>query len=306
MKKDEINTNCRFWEQIFDAMPDLIFVINNQFQILYANRSATEQLGVSSSELLYTPCYKWMHGTDGPPKFCPQCKTLEDHDTHMLEALAERLGKNFWVTTSPVFNEHGEYIASVHTARDISERLQKEEQLRHASVHDALTGIFNRAWFETELNRIANGRVAPVSVIVADLNGLKGVNDSEGHAAGDELLRRAALILSSVCRKADGVSRIGGDEFALLLPGMDNAEVKVLLQRIRKRIEEEAACQGDQSISIALGAATADSPQQLTQALKSADKNMYQDKRSENSLLKKGTKFSINLRHFCLGFLRNS
>ena len=278
MKKDNTHKNDIFWEQIFDAMPDLIFVINSHFQILYANRSATEQLGVSSSELLATPCYTWMHGTDGPPTFCPQCKTLEDHCIHEVEGLAERLGRNFWVTTSPVFNEQGEYIASVHIARDISERVQKEEQLRHESVHDALTGLFNRAWFEAELYRIANGRVTPVSVIMADLNGLKEINDTEGHAAGDNVLRRAALILSSACREADGVARIGGDEFAVLLPGVDSAEVKVLIQRIRKKIEEEAACLGHQPISIALGAATTDSPQHLKQTLNSADKAMYQEK----------------------------
>lgn len=280
MKKDELHKNCGFWEQVFDAVPDLIFVINSHFQILYANRSATEQLGVSSSELLAIPCYKWMHGTDGPPAFCPQCKTLEDHCVHEVEGLVERLGRNFWVTTSPVFNEQGEYIASVHIARDISERVQKEEQLRHASVHDALTGIFNRAWFEAELNRIANGRVTPVSVIMADLNGLKEINDTEGHAAGDSLLRRAALILSSACREADGVARIGGDEFAVLLPGVDATKASALLKRIQKQMKEQTASTEYPSISLSLGTATTDNPQHLPDILKVADQHMYKDKKA--------------------------
>ena len=286
MKELKFQQNGIFSEQILDALPDLIFVIDNQHQILYANSAATEAFGVNQSELLATHCYTWVHGTTEPPVFCPQTKTLQDMCTHMVDSLLERLERNFWVTTSPLFDQQGMYVASLHVARDITERVRMEEQLRKVSVEDALTGIFNRAWFEAEVTRIENGRVSPVSVIMADVDKLKKMNDIEGHSAGDDLLRRAAMLLKTCCRQADGVARIGGDEFAVLLPGVDTANVGILLTRIRKQLAKENAS-AHRPLSLSLGAATTDTPQQLKETLRLADKRMYKDKVSKKTVCSK-------------------
>lgn len=268
------------WEQIFDAMPDLIFVIDHQHRILYANRNTLAALGVSKEEILSTPCYHHMHGTSGPPEYCPQNKTMQDMCPHITEALVERLGRNFWIMAAPILDQYGKYMASVHIARDITERVKQEEQLRHASVHDTLTGLFNRSWFEAEIKRITNGRISPISVIMADVDGLKAVNDTDGHEAGDNLLRHAANLLTTCCRQSESIARIGGDEFVVILSGVNTIDVEILLTRIRKQMREEAISGGCRSVSLSLGAATTDNPQQLMEILKSADQHMYKDKKS--------------------------
>src|SRR5205085_12588441 len=101
---------------------------------------------------------------------------------------------------------------------DITARKQAEDYLKYLGTHDVLTGLYNRAYFAEELARLGRGRRFPVSMIMADLNGLKEVNDSLGHAEGDKLIRRAAEVLQASVRAEDLVTRTGGDEFAIILP----------------------------------------------------------------------------------------
>ena len=163
------------------------------------------------------------------------------------------------------------------TLTTITERKQTEEKLVYLSTHDALTGLYNRAFFEEEMERIRRGRQFPVSILMADVNELKRTNDNWGHAAGDESLRRAAQALKAVFRAEDPVARIGGDEFAVLLVNTD-AAVAVALPRIRNNLVRLNALQGGASVSLALGAGTALQGNALANAFKEADAMMYVDK----------------------------
>ena len=164
------------------------------------------------------------------------------------------------------------------TLTTITERKQTEERLVYLSTHDALTGLYNRAFFEEEMERIGRGRQFPVSIVMADVNELKRTNDNLGHAAGDELLRRAAQALRSAFRAEDVVARIGGDEFAALLLSTDAAAASVALPRIRSSLVRLNALQGGASVSLALGAGTAEEGGTLSNAFKEADAQMYIDK----------------------------
>ena len=101
---------------------------------------------------------------------------------------------------------------------DITQQKRAEDRLRFLSTHDVLTGLYNRAFFEEETTRMERGRHYPISVLMVDVDHLKITNDRRGHAAGDSLLRRAAAVLRAAFRTEDVVARIGGDEFAVLLP----------------------------------------------------------------------------------------
>jgi diguanylate cyclase (GGDEF)-like protein len=162
---------------------------------------------------------------------------------------------------------------------DITERKQAEVELRELSIHDVLTGLYNHGFFLAEMARLERGREFPVSIVMVDVDHLKQINDEHGHAAGDKLLRQVAKVLMSAFRAGDVVARIGGDEFAVLLPTTDAPAADLSLQRVRNAIRENNAGETEIPIQISMGVSTADKAERLTTTLKEADTNMYREKR---------------------------
>lgn len=155
---------------------------------------------------------------------------------------------------------------------------EKELRLYHLSNHDAMTDLYNRLFFDAELERLARGRNFPVSVIMADLDGLKRVNDTLGHTAGDQLIVTASLALRAAFRAEDVVARIGGDEFAVIIEGADEQAADEALARIRECVSAFSAGDDRIVLSLSLGAATATGETTLVAALRLADERMYTDK----------------------------
>ena len=176
----------------------------------------------------------------------------------------------------------GRRTAMLSTIRDITERKQAELELRYLSTHDALTGLFNRGFFEDELARLEQGRSFPISILVADVDHLKQINDHAGHAAGDEVLKRAAQVLTTAFRVDDIVARIGGDEFAVLLPATNSDVVNVLMERVRQILQEQQTLFPETPLGLSLGVSTAERPSPLAKNLKEADANMYHEKQSRD------------------------
>ena len=159
------------------------------------------------------------------------------------------------------------------------ERKKTEEKIRYLSFHDALTDLYNRAYFEEELERYNFPRYCPLSIMMVDINGLKVINDTFGHHEGDKLLQHFASLLNYISRKGDIIARLGGDEFAILLPSTTSQETHRICERIRKICEEDKTEPVYLRPSISLGYATQEGEYQNTEALlKEADKRMYQDK----------------------------
>jgi len=163
---------------------------------------------------------------------------------------------------------------------DITDRKQTEEKLRFLSFHDALTGLYNRGYFEEEMERLKSSRQFPVSVIVCDLDDLKQINDSLGHDVGDQAIKAAANILrSNVFRKEDIVARTGGDEFVILLPNVDINENPAIRERLDKSIIDfNGSTKNDglyRPIFFSYGFAVIQSDESLMEGYKQADAAMY-------------------------------
>ena len=166
---------------------------------------------------------------------------------------------------------------------DITERKRAEDKLRFLSFHDAPTGLYNRAYFDEEMSRLAFSRQFPVSIIACDLDNLKKINDTLGHDAGDRAIKAAAKILAAVVfRKDDLVARIGGDEFAVILPSVDINENSSILERLEGAILDFNESDDDDDlyrpISLSYGFAVIPHGGSLIDGYKSADEQMYAHK----------------------------
>jgi len=155
---------------------------------------------------------------------------------------------------------------------------ESEQKCKRLANHDGLTGLYNRIFFAEEMARLERGRQFPISIIVADVDGLKQVNDREGHGTGDDLLKRTASVLKETFRADEVVARMGGDEFAVLLPKTDATTASAVLDRIRDRLSSHNACQPATHLSFSLGAATTSVSSSLREVLKQADLQMCQEK----------------------------
>jgi diguanylate cyclase (GGDEF)-like protein len=162
---------------------------------------------------------------------------------------------------------------------DITARKKAEAYLEYLGSHDALTKLCNRTFFVDELNRLERKGPWPVTIIVADLNGLKAANDELGHAAGDSLLRRAGEVLNSIVDKPARAARIGGDEFALILPRVEPAEGEATMRVILDLVAINNEFYTDLPLSLSMGIATSQPDERLEAVVKRADLAMLAAKR---------------------------
>ena len=194
------------------------------------------------------------------------------------------------VTKTPKLNEDGEVKYVVCSAVDITEQRKKENEIKYISYHDKLTGLYNRSYLEEEMERLNVQRKLPISIIMADLNGLKLVNDSYGHHEGDKLLVHAADVLKNCCRKEDIVGRWGGDEFLIFLPETDQKEAKKIADRIKHKSEKikiNNKKKGPIPLSMALGFAVKNSRNNdINEILNKAEDTMYKNKLIESRSVK--------------------
>lgn len=287
-------------EAIFSNAPLLLIMVNaqrriqqiNEFAARFAGREKQEMLGLRGGEAL-----RCLHALDaaegcGSGAPCRQCairKTVTntlDHGTTHLQVEApfsfatgnEIHHLTLLISSTPVMFQDSRM--ALVTLQDITERKKFEEQLKYLSMHDQLTGLYNRAYLENKIERLGECNEYPLTIICMDLDGLKLVNDTLGHDYGDRQLELCAQILKHSFRASDTVARVGGDEFTALLPRTDLEAAEVIVKRIRARLEsynQEYKQKIPLGLSIGLACAQAQR-QDLSQTYKQADDLMYRDK----------------------------
>ncbi len=270
----ETNSQLR---AVLEAFPDIFFILDSQGIIIEQKSGSTTELYIPPEQLLgqhieviyphtasspFSQAIEQVHQTGRLIAF-EYLVTLEDQQDYYFEA---RL--------LPILADHIFVII-----RNITEKRLLEEQLRYLSMHDALTGLYNRAYFNLETARLEKQSRRPMALIIGDVDGLKLVNDTLGHEAGDTLLVRAANVLKSSLRDFDFVARIGGDEFAAILSDCPISGIPSVITRIKKNIAAVNSCQNDFPLSISLGYAVRNiSGKSLGELFQEADNNMYMEK----------------------------
>ena len=259
----------------------LIFRVNPDGIIKYANETALEQLGYAKGELIglkaeniirndyYMERKKYWNKLKSAGSLSYELSYLTTNKSYLPVEI-----------TSQYFKYQDKEYEFIF-AQDITERIEKEKEIKYLAYRDSLTDLYNRKFFEAEMDRLDTERQLPISIIMGDLNGLKIINDSYGQKMGDQLLIKAAEMLKEVVREDDILARYGGDEFTILLPQTSNKTAKKIVKRIQHKSREQNV--DEISLSISLGTATKlEKDKKITEIIKIAEDNMNQNKLSES------------------------
>jgi diguanylate cyclase (GGDEF)-like protein/PAS domain S-box-containing protein len=274
--EEALQKKNRELENFFNLTPDLLTIATTDGRFLRTSPSWEMLLGYTSEELMQGKFLDFIH----PDDLEATLKTMGDLSkqkrvVNFVNRYRCKNGTYRWIEWHSQPADNFIYAA----ARDITERKQMEDELLYQSSHDALTGLFNRQYYETELKRLQQSRRFPISILVMDMNGLKKVNDTLGHSMGDDLLRYAADAIMSAFRSEDIVARIGGDEFVVILPETNTEAAQIAVQRVNEKISEHnQKCLPDHAISLAIGFACGNQNCQLSEIFKQADIAMYKNK----------------------------
>lgn len=185
------------------------------------------------------------------------------------------------IERTSVLDKDQHKIGSLIVLHDITNMQRVMKKLEYMTSFDQLTGLYNRAFFEIELERLDTARQLPISFIVGDVNGLKMTNDAFGHAVGDRLLQQVSEIIRRAMRAEDICARTGGDEFCIILPKTNEQEARKIIDRINQCCEESP--EEPIKVSVSWGQASKTSASQdIQQVLKAADTGMYKKKLLES------------------------
>lgn len=184
--------------------------------------------------------------------------------------------------TTPIY-KNGEIVAVQGIMRNIDDKIKLEKDLNYRVSHDALTDIYNRNYFEQMMGYYNQKENASLGLVLCDLDRLKYVNDTYGHKKGDQLIQAAAQLLKSVFSENAIVSRVGGDEFVILLPQTTLPQIELLCDQLREKISHSPSFTDELHLHMSIGTAFSEQSLGKTESLYvEADLKMYEDKRQKS------------------------
>ncbi len=283
-QRKQQEAELRLWAKVFEGSNEAILITDANLRIVLVNKTYEKITGFSEEEVLGVDTVKVGTKLHSHSFFRNLVHVLKERGHWDGELTNQRKsGEKFptWYSISQVLNADGEPENYIAIFSDISERKKSRERIDFLAHHDSLTELPNRALLNDRLEMAINTakrRGEKVGILFIDLDRFKNINDSLGHAAGDQILRQTAARLSASVRTDDTVARLGGDEFVVLLPRVRNersmAEVAMKLREelLVPYVLEEMPLHLSPSIGIAVYPDDGEDPSEL---IKNADAAMY-------------------------------
>lgn len=281
----------RKYRTLFEKGPGLMLQMDREGTIITANKAVLNALEYKKNELIGSSIFKLM---TNPPLKKRLIQLAKSHVTIPVELdLKSKSGSE--VTLSILFHlmDLEGITSEIYAfAQNITQKREYEEHIKYLSYHDSLTGLYNRTYFDERLKNIHQDNSRKYAIIIGDVNGLKETNDIFGHKIGDDLLIAMANILKASCRLSDFVCRIGGDEYAIILPDADDLVAKTVCDRVRELcLNQEDLVM---PLSIALGySSRLCRDHAFEMIVKEADDKMYKNKMNVSKSVRNSVVFSL-------------
>lgn len=261
--------------------PEFVTRCMQEIRVIDVNQQTLHMFGASNKEMLLNNIGRVFRG-EMHESFADQLLDLWDGKTFQQREVVNYALSGDAVYIHMQFSVLADHLADwglvLLSLVDITARKKAEAYLEYLGKHDVLTQLRNRAFYAEELNRITRKGPWPLSIIAIDLNGLKAINDEQGHAAGDSMLRRVGEVLAKAVDAPACAARIGGDEFTVLLPGFDERGAQAVQQRILSLLDLNNQFYPGQHLSLAMGLACCQSGDGVENAVHRADQAMYAGK----------------------------
>lgn len=294
--QNELAEEKNFLSSLLDIQPSLVVVLDPEGRIIKFNQACTELTGYTSEEIKGQIIWETLipkHELKETKEIFKQLKAKDfpnEHQNHWLD----KYGNKHLISWSNtiITNQDKKLKYIVGTGIDITKSKEQENKINYLNFHDHLTDLYNRSYLEDKMHEFNDKEELPISLIMGDANGLKLINDTYGHAIGDQMLIEIASILTNSCRREDIIARWGGDEFVVLLPKTTIEEARLIAQRIEKRCSQATINQIP--LSMALGTAVKeDLTDSIIDVLKRAEDRMYKNKLVQSKDRKKEVLKSI-------------
>jgi len=279
----ELELQKSYFSQLFENSPEALCILDTEDRFLGVNKAFENLFGFQRDEIMNRSLNDVIVHQDYYAEASGISRAVLGGRVVKRETFRMRKDRSpieVCIMGYPIINGKRQ-IGVYGMYEDITERRRLEKELEYFSYHDQLTGVYNRRYMEEELRRAGEENRLPLSIIVADVNGLKLLNDSLGHAMGDQLLIKVAKVLSEGCRPEDVIARMGGDEFIVLMPGAGHEEAKQVVRRIREGAAKEMVSSIE--LSVSMGWATKkNETEKIMSVLKNAEDHMYKKKLTES------------------------
>jgi len=268
------------YRDLVETAHDLVWSMDTAGHWTYLNKATVSLYGYQPNEMTGLPVSDFQHPDYAEQEQAAFSEIRKQHGLYQFETVhRDRHGNDIWLSFNAraQTDSDGNMVHISGTARDITDTRNYQHQLSYQAEHDALTGLYNRRFFQQELDRLIArvSRSAETSgLLYIDLDQFKYINDTLGHAAGDDLLIEISKMISAHAREGDLFARFGGDEFTLLLYDIDPANLEKVAENFRHLFDEFIFYHEGNgfSVSCSIGAALIDeSTRTSEQAMSHAD-----------------------------------